>query len=90
MALLTEDEIRDRLPNDWEGAADEIRKEYTFGTFPTAIAFVNLLADAAEEANHHPDIDIRYNRVTVSLSTHAEGGVTQNDLDLSARAESLA
>lgn len=90
MALLTEDEIRDRLPNEWEGAADEIRKEYTFGTFPTAIAFVNLLADAAEEANHHPDIDIRYNRVLVALSTHSEGGVTDKDMSLAAKAEDLA
>lgn len=90
MALLNDDEIAAGLPEEWELAGDEIRKDFTFETFPAAIAFVNLLADAAEEANHHPDIDIRYNRVLVALSTHSEGGVTDNDLALAKRAQELA
>lgn len=90
MATLSEDEIRDDLPDGWSLDGDTIRKQFEFDGFPTAIAFVNLLADAAEEANHHPDLDIRYNKVHVALSTHSEGGVTENDLSLAARAETLA
>lgn len=94
MAIMSEDDIRGRLASGWEliGGAEggEIRKDFQFDGFPVAIAFVNLLADAAEEANHHPDIDIRYNRVLVALSTHSEGGVTDKDLDLASRAEDLA
>lgn len=91
MATLPEDQIRDGLPSGWElvdGTA--IRKPYRFETFPTGIAFVNLLADAAEAANHHPDIDIRYNTVTVTLTTHSDGGVTDKDLSLAGEAERLA
>lgn len=94
MALLNEEEIIAGLPGDWEHPGPfpggEVRKDFTFETFPDAVAFVNLLADAAEEANHHPDIDIRYNRVLVALSSHDEGGVTEKDLALAKRAEELA
>jgi len=94
MGILSDDDIRAGLASGWEliGGSDggEIRKDFQFDTFPVAIAFVNLLADAAEEANHHPDIDIRYNRVLVALSTHSEGGVTDKDLALAGRAEDLA
>lgn len=90
MALLNDEEIAASLPDGWEHAGDEIRKQFDCGTFPAAVAFVNLLADAAEAANHHPDIDIRYNQVLVTLSTHSEGGVTGKDLDLARKAEELA
>lgn len=88
--MLSEEEIRGRLAEGWDVVGNAIRKEYRFETFPTAIAFVNRLADAAEAANHHPDLDIRYNRVVVTLSTHSEGGVTEKDLALAAEAERLA
>ncbi len=66
----------------WSRRGDLLTRTYAFRTFPDAIAFVNRVAAAAESANHHPDIDIRYSRVTLSLSTHDAGGITQNDLDL--------
>jgi 4a-hydroxytetrahydrobiopterin dehydratase len=62
-----------------EGVA--IRKLYTFHDFPSAVAFVNRLVPEAEAADHHPDITINYRRVTLSFSTHSEGGLTQKDFD---------
>jgi len=66
----------------WSRRGDLLTRTYTFRSFPDAIAFVNRVAVNAESANHHPDIDIRYSRVTLTLSTHDAGGITQNDLDL--------
>lgn len=66
----------------WSRKGAALVKTFQFRTFPEAIAFINRVADAAERANHHPDMDIRYNRVICSLSTHDVGGITQNDLDL--------
>ena len=56
-----------------------ISRTYQFPTFPAAIRFVDYVAELAEAANHHPDIDVRYNRVTLTLSTHDAGGITDND-----------
>jgi 4a-hydroxytetrahydrobiopterin dehydratase len=72
----------------WARRGGAIVKTYQFKTFPEGIAFVGRVADLAESANHHPDIDIRYTKVTLSLSTHDSGGVTQNDLDLARAIES--
>ena len=66
----------------WSRRGDVLTRMYTFRNFVDAIAFVNRVADLAEDVNHHPDIDIRYSRVTLTLSTHDSGGITQNDLDL--------
>jgi 4a-hydroxytetrahydrobiopterin dehydratase len=74
----------------WELAGSDIVKEYKFADFAAAIAFVNQLAERAEAANHHPDIDIRWNKVRLALSTHSEGGLTSNDFALAAEIESLA
>jgi 4a-hydroxytetrahydrobiopterin dehydratase len=74
----------------WELAGSDIVKEYKFADFVAAIAFVNQLAERAEAANHHPDIDIRWNKVRLALSTHSEGGLTSNDFALAAEIESLA
>ena len=86
MALLDDAEIRDRLDDlrGWTREGDAIRKTYTLDSFAEAIAFVNRIAELAERANHHPDIDIRYDRVGCSLSTHSEGGLTDKDFDLAA------
>ena len=65
-------------------------RELEFGSFPEAIAFVNRLAELAESEDHHPDIDVRYRRVTVRWSTHSAGGVTERDRDLAARTSGLA
>lgn len=73
----------------WEGDTSEIRKDYSFETFMSAIDFVNEVARLAEDANHHPDIDIRWRKVRLALSTHSEGGVTERDLDLAAKIDEL-
>ncbi len=67
-----------------------IRKTYRHHDFLEAIAFVNRIAPMAEESQHHPDIDIRYNKVTVTLITHDAGGVTDKDVDLARRIEQAA
>jgi len=79
-----------RSLNGWERHNREIRKEFKFAGFKQAIAFVNKVADAAEAADHHPDIDIRYNRVTMTLSTHSEGGITEKDFALATQIERAA
>ena len=84
MALLDDTEIRRGLDDleGWTREGDAIRKTYTLDSFPEAIAFVHRIAELAERANHHPDIDIRFDRVGCSLSTHSEGGLTRRDFDL--------
>jgi len=66
----------------WARRGTAIVKTYQFNTFPDGIAFVARVAEAAEAAGHHPDIDIRYTKIICSLSTHDSGGITQKDLDL--------
>ena len=86
---LSDDEISaglGALPG-WERQGDEIVKEYKFPRFMDAIGFVGWVADAAEAADHHPDIDIRYNKVRLALSTHSAGGLTEKDLNLAREIE---
>ena len=82
MALLSKAEIDERLKtlNGWTLDGKAIRKQFTFKGFPEAIAFVNRLVPDAERADHHPDITINYRRVTLSWSTHDEGGLTAKDI----------
>ncbi len=84
MALLTETEIKERLARvpGWERRGKEIRRTWTFTDFKGSMAFVNRVADLAEAADHHPDIDIRYSKVTLALSTHDAGGLTARDFTL--------
>jgi 4a-hydroxytetrahydrobiopterin dehydratase len=81
---LTEPEIRERLARtpDWERHGSEIRRTWTFADFRGSMAFVERVAELAEAADHHPDIDIRYSKVTLALSTHDAGGLTARDFDL--------
>jgi 4a-hydroxytetrahydrobiopterin dehydratase len=74
----------------WTLQGDEIRKQYTFKDFGAAIAFVNRLAPIAEAADHHPDILINYKRVTLTYSTHSEGGLTAKDFTGAAAADAIA
>ena len=92
MATLADEEIRAALADlpGWEHAGGEISREYRLDSFAGAIAFVVRLSYAAEAANHHPDLDIRYSKVRVTLSTHSEGGVTAQDLDLARTIEGFA
>ena len=91
MAKLTEQEIKTALTElkEWQLAGIAIQRIYTFPDFKQAIVFVNKMAGAAEEANHHPDIDIRYNKVTVSLTSHDSGGITARDVKMAKRINSL-
>ncbi len=71
----------------WSRKGDALVKTYQFETFPDAINFVTRAAEAAEAAQHHPDIDIRYNKVTCLLTTHDAGGITDRDLKMAAELE---
>lgn len=92
MATLSDDEIRTALADlpGWEPVDGAITKEYRLGGFPEAVAFVVRLSYDAEAADHHPDLDIRYAKVRVTLSTHSEGGVTSKDVALARVIEALA
>jgi len=92
MATLSDDDIRaalDGLPG-WDLVGAAIVKEFRLGGFAGAITFVVRLSYEAQAADHHPDLDIRYDRVRVTLSTHSEGGVTSKDLDLARAIEAVA
>ena len=71
----------------WSRRGDAITKTYQFRNFLTGINFVSAVAKAAEAADHHPDIDIRYTKVVCTLSTHSAGGITQKDLDMARQIE---
>jgi len=92
MAKLSSDEATQRLQrlNGWTLDGDAIRKQFTFKDFAEAIAFVNRLAPKADAADHHPDILINYKRVTLTYSTHSEGGLTEKDFAGAAEADRLA
>ena len=92
MAKLTRGEAEQRMKSlsGWTLDGDAIRKQYTFKDFLEAIAFVNRLAPEAEKADHHPDILINYKRVTLTYSTHSEGGLTEKDFAGAAAADRLA
>jgi len=89
--LLNEDEIASRLRRlTWEREGDEITREWRLADFGEAIAFVNRVAEVAEEANHHPDIFIHgWNKVKLSLTNHSAGGLTEVDLTMAARLDQL-
>jgi 4a-hydroxytetrahydrobiopterin dehydratase len=92
MATMSDTEVKAALADlpGWELTGAEIVKEYKVADFAAAMGFVNQVADRAEAANHHPDIDIRWNKVRLALSTHSQGGLTSNDFALAAEIESLA
>lgn len=85
-ARLSDTEIATRLAQlpGWSRSGEAITRTFTFGGFPDAVAFVQRLVGPAETREHHPDVDIRYNRVIVSLSTHDQGGLTSADFTLAA------
>ena len=89
---LTDDQIQRQLGTltGWQIENNALTKTYTFSTFAQSIAFVNQVADTAETADHHPDIDIRYSKVTLALSTHDSGGITEKDFALAAEADRRA
>jgi 4a-hydroxytetrahydrobiopterin dehydratase len=92
MAALNSQEIASRLTTlaDWQVEGGELTRTFTFKDFSAALAFVNKVGERAEAAGHHPDIDIRYNKVRLGLVTHDAGGLTAKDFDLATAVSKLA
>jgi 4a-hydroxytetrahydrobiopterin dehydratase len=92
MTLLTEDEIASRLTDvpGWARDGSSIVATVTRGDFRDALLFTGAVAYLAEQANHHPDITIQWNKVTLTLSTHSAGGLTANDFDLATKISALS
>ncbi len=91
MQSLSAEEAQSRLGKlpSWQIEKGELVRTFQFKDFRAALGFVNKVGEAAEAAGHHPDIDIRYNKVRLSLVTHDAGGLTQPDFDLAAAATKL-
>jgi 4a-hydroxytetrahydrobiopterin dehydratase len=89
--LLSDEAIQDRLEgSDWTRDGDEIVREWRFKDFQEAITFVNRVADAAEAANHHPDILVHgWNKVRLSLTNHSAGGLTEADFQMAGTIDKL-
>jgi 4a-hydroxytetrahydrobiopterin dehydratase len=91
-ALLAQSEIKvnmKRVP-EWELNKKAVERTFEFDDFTQAIDFVNAVAEIAEEEDHHPDIDVRWNKVRLALSTHSEGGLTAADFDVAEKIDTLA
>ncbi len=91
MAKLSESALKEQLQQltGWQLSGNVITKKFTWPSFKEAITFVNKVADLAEAADHHPDFTINYRNVTLTLSTHSEGGITENDTRLAGQIERL-
>lgn len=92
MALLSDDEIGARLGElqGWERKGDAICKSFDRGDFVGSVEFVKALVEPAEEMGHHPDLSVSWNEVAVTITTHSEGGLTENDFQLAGRIDALA
>jgi 4a-hydroxytetrahydrobiopterin dehydratase len=91
MPKLSSQQIKaglEKLP-EWRRRRQAIHRTYQFKDFPAAMRFVNAVARCAEQMGHHPDIDIRWNRVTLELTTHDQGGLSEKDLSLARRLDRL-
>lgn len=91
MAILSPKEIKTALEKvpEWKKRGAAIARTFEFDDFAGSMHFVNAVAKLAEKVGHHPDIDIRWNQVTLTLSTHSEGGLTKNDFDLAQKIDPL-
>jgi len=91
MSALSSTDVDSHLKTvpGWNVVSGELVRTFQFKDFRASIAFINKVADAAEEAGHHPDIDIRYNKVRLALVTHDQGGLTEKDFALAAEANKL-
>jgi 4a-hydroxytetrahydrobiopterin dehydratase len=92
MALLSDEDIKQRLKDldGWRQRGEYIVKSFDRGDFVGSVKFVDSLVEPAEEMNHHPDIAISWSQVEVALSTHAEGGLTEDDFELARKVDALA
>ena len=89
--LLSQEDIDERLAKHPHWCQEDrcIARDFTFASFKEAISFVDLVAEAAEEMDHHPDFKISYKRVTLSITTHSEGGLTRRDFRLVEKIDQL-
>ena len=92
MARLSDEEIEEALVScdGWRREGDKIVKEFDRGDFAGSVDFVNAIAPGAEEMNHHPDLAISWSTVTVTITTHSEGGLTSDDFELARKVEAAA
>jgi 4a-hydroxytetrahydrobiopterin dehydratase len=92
MALLDNSEIETRLADlpGWERAGEAIAKTFECDDFVGSVKFVDRIVGPAEEMNHHPDVEISWDKVKLTLSTHSEGGLTTNDFELAAKIDALS
>jgi 4a-hydroxytetrahydrobiopterin dehydratase len=92
MALLSDDDVKERLKEleGWRQRGEYIIKSFDRGDFVGSVKFVDSIVEPAEEMNHHPDIAISWSQVEVAISTHSEGGLTENDFELAKKVEELA
>ena len=92
MTAFSQQEVVTHLPSlpDWKIEGGELTRSFSFQDFLLALDFVNRVGRLAEDAGHHPDIDIRYNRVRLALVTHDQGGLTEKDFGLAAKVDHLA
>ena len=90
--LIKAGELKERMKKvpEWELEKKHIERTFEFDDFADAIDFVNAVAEVAEDEEHHPDIDIRYNKVRLILSTHSKGGLTELDFALAERIDTLS
>jgi 4a-hydroxytetrahydrobiopterin dehydratase len=90
--LLSASEIKEQLKRipEWDNDKKSIERTFELEDFTAAMDFVNSVAEIAEEEEHHPDIDIRYNKVWLRLSTHSEGGLTDLDFDVAEKIDTLS
>ncbi len=92
MALLDEAEIESRLAgiDGWEREGEAIAKTFDRGDFVGSVKFIDAIVEPAEEMNHHPDLSVSWNKVRISITNHAQGGLTENDFELAKRIDALA
>ena len=92
MTRLNDEEIDERLAElpGWERDGDAIKRAFKLDDFKGSVDFVNRLTPEAEDMNHHPDLAISWNEVTVTITTHSEGGLTANDFELARKVDAAA
>jgi 4a-hydroxytetrahydrobiopterin dehydratase len=92
MATLGDEQVEQKLAelDGWQRDGDAITKTFDRGDFVGSVRFVDAMVPPAEEMNHHPDVAISWSEVKVALSTHSEGGLTENDFALAAKIDELA
>jgi len=91
MPLLSDEQIDSGLRSlsGWAREGDALRKQFKRRDFVGSVEFVNAITPVAEHMNHHPDIEISWDTVTLTLSTHSQGGITENDIELAAKIDAL-